>query len=299
MMLCRMDLRVFVFWSSVSICAFTGCEFPEEGEREHSTNQLAVSVPAPMAKRVQQPHKLLAAAGSDVSAITGAGARLTIENASLSIEIESYESWLTGVEKQIAKHEGYLQSVNSRRVYDNVQTGNLVAWIPNLRLVTFVHELKQSALSVEGESRSGRDVSSEFFDLEAHITNKKKTEERFREILADAKSVEEILSVERGLARLRDEIDRLEGRKKHLEERIEMSSVSVDWHEPFPVGSDTKGKGFWNIIIDGFHEGIRGFAVVLKSTIVFSIAAIPVIIALVLAATILRLLWRWRRAHSH
>ena len=285
----RISLPSFCF----CLIVWAGCEFLAEPASPVSSDAGSTGVQQEaLGKRVQS---LAFRDARKLQSQDSGPARLTIENASLALEIRNYDGWLDALEAQISNYGGSLQSVSSRTLHENVQTGRLVVRIPSQQLHAFVDYVKGSALTVERESRSGLDVSTEFFDLEARITNKIKTEKRFREILEKATAVEEVLSVERELSRLREEIDRLEGRKKHLTNRIEMSTVTVEWHEPYALGSLPAGKGFWRTVLDGFRAGIEGFAVVLRGTIALSIAAVPAVGALVALIAVVKVIRRWRR----
>jgi hypothetical protein len=282
-----MRSRLQLICSSLCLIVWAGCEFLEEPTTPGTSNGGDTrSEQEILGKRVYGGQQ------AEASRVTD---RLTIESANLSLEIRDYGSWLDAVEVQISNFGGSLQSVSSRTLHENVQTGRFVVRIPSQQMHAFVDYLKSSALTVEREGRSGRDVSTEFFDLEARITNKTETEKRFREILEKAKSVEEVLSVERELSRLREEIDRLQGRRKHLKDRIEMSTVNVEWHEPYPVGTLPQGKGFWRTVLDGFRAGVEGFAMVLRGTIALSIAAVPAVFGLVALVAIIKGMRRWRR----
>ncbi len=289
-----MENRVLRLFFCFGLIGWAGCDFLAEPPVPVSSEAgvLAVEQEA-LGKRVESERLAFRAARQ--SGDSGPTDRLTIENANLALEIRDYDSWLDALEAQISNYGGTLQSVSSRTLHENVQTGRLVVRIPSQQMNAFVDYVKGSALIVERESRSGRDVSTEFFDLEARITNKIETEKRFREILEKATSVEEVLSVERELSRLREEVDRLQGRKKHLKSRIEMSTVTVEWHEPYAVGSLPEGKGFWKTVLDGFRAGVEGFAVVLRGTIALSIAAVPAVGALAALIWIIKAIRRWRR----
>ena len=288
----RISLPSFCF----CLIVWAGCEFLAEPASPVSSDAGRTGVQQEaLGKRVESERLAFRSARNLQSGISGPTDRLTIENANLALEIRDYDSWLDALEAQISNYGGSLESVSSRTLHENVQTGRLVVRIPSQQMNAFVDYVKGSALTVERESRSGRDVSTEFFDLEARITNKIETEKRFREILEKATSVEEVLSVERELSRLREEIDRLQGRKKHLKSRIEMSTVTVEWHEPYAVGSLPEGKGFWRTVLDGFRAGVEGFAVVLRGTIALSIAAVPAVGALAALIWIIKAIRRWRR----
>ena len=288
-----MGNRILLLCFCLCLIVWAGCEFLEEPARPDAG--VSEFQQEALGKRVQSEPRLAFRDTRLQSEASGSTDRLTIESASLALEISDYVSWLEAVELQISNFGGSLQSVSSRTLHENVQTGKLIVRIPSQQMHAFVDYLKGSAVTVERESRSGRDVSTEFFDLEARITNKIETEKRFREILERAESVEEVLSVERELSRLREEIDRLQGRRKHLKNRIEMSTVSVEWHEPYPVGTLPQGKGFWRTVLDGFRAGIEGFSVVLRGTIALSIAALPAVFGLVALTAIIKGIWRCRR----
>ena len=71
------------------------------------------------------------------------------------------------------------------------------------------------------------DVTEEFVDLELQLGNLRALQDRLVELLARAENVEEALSVERELARVRGEIERIEGRLKLLSDRIAFATLTV------------------------------------------------------------------------
>lgn len=85
---------------------------------------------------------------------------------------------------------------------------------------------------VRSERSDSQDVSEEYYDLEARIRNKKQQEERLLELLADATGkLEEVLSVERELARVRGEIEQMEGRIRVLNNLTSLTTVNLSIDE--------------------------------------------------------------------
>ena len=144
----------------------------------------------------------------------------------------------------------------------------------------------------------GEDVTEEFFDLEMRLENNKRTERRFREILRDAKKVEDILAVERELSRLRQTIERLEGRRRFLKDRVDLATVRVNWHETYPVVSNPRGDGFWSIVGAGFGRGLRDFAYMLRGIITFAIGSLPLVVFLGVLIWVGVCWVRWRRGRK-
>jgi hypothetical protein len=71
------------------------------------------------------------------------------------------------------------------------------------------------------------DVTEEFLDVSLRLKNARQVRERIAQLLANAKTVEESLQVERELTRLSAEIERLEGRVKYLQNRARYSTITV------------------------------------------------------------------------
>ena len=86
---------------------------------------------------------------------------------------------------------------------------------------------------------SAHDVTAEFVDVETRLENLRKVEKRLRDLLAQTTNVTEILSVEKELTRVTQEIEVLEGRKKLLASQSAMATLRVDLStsvSPGPVG---------------------------------------------------------------
>jgi hypothetical protein len=77
------------------------------------------------------------------------------------------------------------------------------------------------------ETVSTEDVSEEFIDLDARLKNQRDLEAQFGEILKRATKVDEALAVQRELATVRTEIDRMEGRRRFLEHETELSTITL------------------------------------------------------------------------
>ena len=71
------------------------------------------------------------------------------------------------------------------------------------------------------------DVTEQYLDVSLRLKNARQVRERIAQLLANAKTVEESLEVERELNRLSGEIERLEGRLKYLGDRARYSTITV------------------------------------------------------------------------
>ncbi|MCP4593514.1 MAG: DUF4349 domain-containing protein, partial [bacterium] len=81
-------------------------------------------------------------------------------------------------------------------------------------------------------SSNSKDVSEEYYDVEARIRNKKREEERLLKLLEDSTGkLEEVLAVEREIARVRGEIEQMEGRMRVLNDLTALTTVNLNVDE--------------------------------------------------------------------
>ena len=83
------------------------------------------------------------------------------------------------------------------------------------------------ALEVEAEVSTSRDVTDEYVDTTARLTNLLATEEALLKLFEKALKVEDALKVQTELTKIQGEMERLRGRIKFLEETSAFSLITV------------------------------------------------------------------------
>lgn len=204
----------------------------------------------------QQPRPALSAeraapAGSDPSAPS-----MIIRSGNASVQVDSLELAVEQLQSIVRRLGGYVANTSMQAGRDQVRSATLDLKIPAPRF-----EEASSGLSgigtVEFVNVTAEDVGEEFVDVAARVANGRRLEERLIELLATRTGrLQDVLSVERELARVREEIDRSEGRLRYLKTRAAISTLSVTMHEPPPLVSDSPGS---NIIARAFIQAWRNF----------------------------------------
>ncbi len=72
-------------------------------------------------------------------------------------------------------------------------------------------ELRKLAVRVEQESTTSQDVTEQYTDLQARLNNAKATEKQYLALLDKAATVEDMLSIQDSLSRVRTEIEQIQG----------------------------------------------------------------------------------------
>ncbi|MEW6750224.1 MAG: DUF4349 domain-containing protein [Candidatus Latescibacterota bacterium] len=254
-----------------------GCTRGSVTSDAEEDREAAYAAPAPE-RGVALAAKRAPAPSPGASQVSEAAQRLVVKTAQLELEVAEHGAWAQAMGQLVDRLGGFIVSAATRSGHANVERGELVVRVPAARFEELLAQVRASARRVESEEVSGQDVTEEFYDLKARLDNHRRTEERFRQILQSASKVEDVLAVERELARVREEIEVLEGRQRYLADRIALCTVTVQWHEPYPVGAGRQGQSLADRIGAGFARGVQGLAAVMEGLIAFVVAALPVVV---------------------
>jgi hypothetical protein len=88
------------------------------------------------------------------------------------------------------------------------------------------------AESVVDEQGSTQEVTEEWVDLESRLRSLRATETRIQALYEKAQRLDEIYSVQRELTSVRGQIEQIEGRKRALETRSAMATITLQLREP-------------------------------------------------------------------
>ncbi len=110
----------------------------------------------------------------------------------------------------------------------SLHSGSISMRVPADVLDDTVAELRLLANKVDAENTSSRDVTDEYVDLGARLTNQQATQKALLSLLERATTVEAALEVQRDLTRVQEEVERLSGRIKFLEESAAFSIIRVN-----------------------------------------------------------------------
>jgi hypothetical protein len=156
--------------------------------------------------------------------------------------------------------------------HDQVRTATLELKFPAQRFDQAISGLNTLG-KVEAVNSTAEDVGEEYVDITARVTNAHRLEERLIELLATRTGkLQDVLSVERELARVREEIERYEGRLRYLKSRVATSSLSVTVHEPLPLLGDGPGQ---NPIVAAIRAAWRNFVAFIAGSIALLGILIP------------------------
>jgi hypothetical protein len=215
-------------------------------------------------------------------------APMVIRTGTASVRIDSLEPALATVRGLAARLGGYVANTSVQAGPAQYRQATLEIKVPAGRFDDLVAGLEPIG-KVEAVNVSAEDVGEEFVDVTARVANAKRLESRLIDLLATRTGrLQDVLSVERELARVREEIERYEGRLRYLQTRAATSSLSITVHEPIPV----VGNPGSNVLVRALERAWRNFVELIAAFI----ASLGVLVPLVLAGgTVVWGIRRWRR----
>lgn len=224
---------------------------------------IATSAPAPQSIAVQDvaPMAKLESANGEIDAVAQGGPTtapdakaitagtsqefspsMIIRTGQASIEVEGLDPAVVKLRQLSAQLGGYVANSSFAGGRDQVKTAMVELKIPAAKYDQAVGGLNGIG-KMESINTAAEDVGEEYVDVAARVANSHRLEERLISLLATRTGkLQDVLSVERELARVREEIERNEGRMHFLKTRSAISTLSVTLHEPYPILGRTPGE---------------------------------------------------------
>lgn len=167
--------------------------------------------------------------------------------------------------------------------------------VPVAKLDAFRDEAEKLG-KVLSERSADEDVTQQHVDLKARLDNAKAEEARLRTFFDRAQGVNDLLAIERELARVRGDIESMTAQLASLERQAAMATLTIELVEPKPIVRPSSGID-WGFD-DALTAGIQGLAGFVKVAIVVLISTSPLWIAGIAAFFLVRWRLRVRRARA-
>lgn len=213
-----------------------------------------------------------------------AAAAMLIRSGTASVQVDSLASAMARVRELARRLGGVVGNVSVESGRDQVPSATLELRIPATRFDEAVEGLRPLG-TVESVNVSSQDVGEEFVDVGARLANARRLEERLVALLATRTArLSDVVSVERELARVREEIERYEGRMRYLRAHVATSTLAITVHEPPPIAAHPGARP----IAQAFVQAWRNLVALTAWTIASLGVLVPVAVVAALIALVVR-----------
>jgi hypothetical protein len=208
-----------------------------------------------------------------------------VYTAQVSLEVKDVPTAVDTLKTIAAGQGGYLAS-SSVTTQGETRSAKVVLRVPAAAFENALADVK-AAGSVQSVSQSGEDVTAEYVDLNAQKTSYQNQLTQYNELMKKSVKVEDIITVQEQIDRVQTSLDRLEGRLRVLNNRTDLSTVTVSLKEPAPIGGSPGHS-----IIDTINTGIAGFFGMIEWLIIAFLTLLPLFIV----GGAVYGVYRWRRS---
>ena len=223
--------------------------------------------------------------------------RMIVRTASVSLISDRFDQIRESLERLVASHQSRVTSLNATGDPSSRRSLRATIAVPAARMDALLTGLR-SLGKVQDESLGSDDVTESFRDLGLRTANARREEQRLVELLSRrAGDLADVLAVERELARVRLEIERMDAETRATRQRVDLATVALTVQEQYradlALGPLPLPVRFKNALVDGLRQASE--SLVGAAIVVLQIAPTLMVWMLILAWPAR---WAWRRVRA-
>jgi anti-sigma factor RsiW len=218
---------------------------------------------------------------------------MIIRTAQLSLITKEFDKARAQLEVILKRHRGYVGELKVNDTTGSGRTLTATLRIPADQLDATLTEVKTLG-RVEAESQSGQDVTSQYVDLQARLSNARNTERRLTDLLRNRTGkLSDVLEVEQELDRVRGAIEQMEAERKNMSNQVSYATLNATIAEDYEAQLQVVPPSTFTRLRNAAVEGYRSMADGVVSLSLFLLSTGP---SLLLWGVVLflpaRLIWK-------
>lgn len=228
----------------------------------------------------------------------------------LDIETKNYAEDKENLMKLISEYEGIIQNSNE---YDSddywyssdhvktrgTKTLNLQVRIPSEKYKEFIGTVGTIG-KVKRNSQQVDNISYDYYNTQADIEQLKIQEQRLLEMMEQAYTIEDMITVEDRLSEVQNELSKLQTKLVGLDTDVAYSYVDIELEEVFEYSAtEVEKPGFFKRLGKEIVDGFKAMIQIFEDIILFVVGAVPRLIPFaVLGFIVYKIIKVYRRNHK-
>ncbi|HEY6290859.1 MAG TPA: DUF4349 domain-containing protein [Terriglobia bacterium] len=179
--------------------------------------------------------------------------------ASVTLVSKDFDQARSELDAVLRRHNGYAAQLTVDAPAGTGRSLTADLRIPASQLDAALAEIKKLG-RVEQETQGGEEVTQQYMDLNARLSNARNTEQRLVEVLQQRTGkMADILAVENEIARVRGDIEQMEAERQGLEHRVAYAALQVQLKEEYKaslnlsVPPPSSAAQMKNSLVDGLR----------------------------------------------
>lgn len=228
----------------------------------------------------------------------------------LDIETKNYAEDKENLMKLISEYEGIIQNSNE---YDSddywyssdhvktrgTKTLNLQVRIPSEKYKEFIGTVGTIG-KVKRNSQQIDNISYDYYNTQADIEQLKIQEQRLLEMMEQAYTIEDMITVEDRLSEVQNELSKLQTKLVGLDTDVAYSYVDIELEEVFEYSAtEVEKPGFFKRLGKEIVDGFKAMIQIFEDIILFIVGAVPRLIPFaVFGFIVYKIVKVYRRTHK-
>jgi hypothetical protein len=183
---------------------------------------------------------------------------MIIRTAQLSLIAKEFDKARANLDAILKRHRGYVGELKVDGAAGSGRTLTATLRVPADQLDTALAEIKALG-RVESESQGGQDVTAQYVDLQARLSNARNTEQRLTDLLRNRTGkLSDVLEVETELDRVRGQIEQMEAERKTMANQVSYATLNAtiteDYQARLQVVPPSTSTRLGNAAVEGYRD---------------------------------------------
>lgn len=217
-----------------------------------------------------------------------------IKTANVELQTKTFDKTVNSILKSVDDKGGYIQNSKSygNNDEDNTREANYTIRIPKDYFETFLSNVGNLG-KVISCSTTGDNISSQYYDTQAHIKALQVQEQRLLELIKQSGSLKDMLEIENQLSNVRYQIESLTSTMKNWDNEVEYATVNINIHEVKEL--TVKPVSYGGKIKQTFSTSLKSLGEVLKVLLLIIIAIVPYLVIIIPVSIIIYIVYKKRK----
>lgn len=204
--------------------------------------------------------------------------RKLIQTVNMQVETENLDIVLQQIDSRIAELGGYVESSNvqngSAYSGSRYRSASMTVRIPAKDLDSFIDKVGQIT-NIVSSRKTVEDVTLSYVATESRMKALQTEETRLLELMAKAKTVEDLLTVEKRLTEVRTELEQVTSALRVFDNQVDYATIHLSVDEVKEFTEVAEPETVWQRISTGFKKSLKGVGNFLEELFVLLIVSVP------------------------
>lgn len=191
-----------------------------------------------------------------------------IRTGSITAETQDFDTARQALEELVEELGGYFAS-RSVRNWDAYRYADFTIRIPAGEFDAFWSRVGES-FHVTQMSDNEEDITNLYYDVQGRLTTQQNKLKRLQELLLQAESMEDIITIESAISDTELAIEQLTGQLQGYDDQVDYATITMTLEEVYQLSSTQQPvTSFWGKLGERFVDGLRNVGDALQSLAFF------------------------------